>query len=457
MARKAKFDYDIIVIGSGASGNTTAILTAHAGKKVALVEADAFGGESSNWGDIPTAAMLHVAHLYDEARHGTKFGLRSSMLSYNFPSLLGWKDKVAQRTGASDGKKFYEKQGIDTYEGLAHFLSPHEITVNRRHLTAEYFVIATGSHFAPPDVLGIDTIPYLTPKTIFEQKRIPRSIFIMGGDSVAIEYAQLFATFGTKVYISEVSSRLLPSEDLEVGELIEKQLENTKGITCLTQSQVVSVGKKGLGVHVIFTRGNVTKSVQVDELLVTTNRRPNTDIGLENASVVYTPRGIDVNANLRTSANHIYAAGTVLGDDIPTHVALMQGRVVAHNVVNKDKIFPDYTATPRVTYTNPAIASVGLTEDDCIKRDLPINKALVPLSMIPRSNTSDFRDGFVKLIADKKGVLLGGTIVSPAAPEMIHEIALALHHGMSAHDLATTPHAFLSWSEAIRVAANKLG
>lgn len=456
MARKAKFDYDIIVIGSGATGNTSAILTAHAGKKVALIEADQFGGESSNWGDVPTNALLHVAHLYDEARHGSKFGLRSSMLSYNFPSLLGYKDKVAKRTGTGDGKKFYERQGIDTYEGLAHFLSPHEITVNRRHLTAEQFVIATGSHFAPPDILGIDAVSYLTPKTVFEQKRIPRSVFIIGGDSTAVEYAQMFATFGTKVYISEVSSRLLPGEDQEVGTLIEQHLDSTKGVTCLTQSQVIGVDKKGLGIRITFTRGETSKTVQVDELLVTTNRKPNTDIGLENASVAYTPRGVDVNDNLRTSASHIYAAGTVLGDDIPTHNALMQGRVIAHNLLHKDKLSPDYTSAPRVTYTNPAVASVGLTEDDCIRRDLSINKAFVPLSIIPRSNTNDFRDGFVKLLADKKGLLLGGTIVAPTAPEMIHEIALALHHGMSAHDLASTPHAFLSWSEAIRVAANKL-
>lgn len=456
MARKAKFDYDIIVIGSGAAGNTAAMVSSHAGKKVALVEANEFGGESPNWGDIPTSTLLHAAHLYDEAKAGAKFGLRSSMLSYNYPSLLAWKDKVAKRTGASDSKRYYQKQGIDTYDGMAHFLSPNEITVNRTHLTAEYFVIATGSHFAPPDFLGIDTVDYRTPKTILEQKRIPRSIFIIGGSSTAIEYAQLFATLGTKVYISEVSSRLLPDEDHEVGELIEKLLDNNKGVTCLTQSQVTSVEKRGLGTRVSFNRGGITKTVQVDELLTTTNRTPSTDIGLENASIKYTPGGIDTNEYLQTSARHIYAAGTVLGGDQPTNITLQQGHVVANNILRKEKIKPAYGASPRITYCYPSIASVGLNENDCIKRDLNVNTALAPLALIPRSNTSDFKDGFVKLIADKKGVLLGATIVAPQATEMIHELTLALHHGMTVRDIASAPHAFLSWSEAIRVAANKL-
>lgn len=134
----------------------------------------------------------------------------------------------------------------------------------------------------------------------------------------------------------------------------------------------------------------------------------------------------------------------------------MESRIAANNLLHKEKATPDYTATPRVTFTYPGVASVGLREDDCLKRDLPINKAIAPLNIIARSNTSDFRDGFVKIITDKKGVVLGATIVAPHAAEMIHELALAIKHGLTASDLAQTPHAFLSWSEAIRVAATRL-
>lgn len=457
MARNFKADYDLIVIGSGAAGSTAALAAAKLGKKVALVEAGVFGGESPNWGDVPTKALLHAANLYDEARRGSRFGIRSSMLSYNYPSVMQWKDKAIKRTGAADNRKYYDKTGIDTYADIAYFLSPHEISVNRKHLTAHNFLIATGSHFDTPDIYGIETVKYLTPKNILDSKRIPRSLFIVGSDSTAIEYGQLLATFGTKVYIAEKSSRLLPEEDAEVGELFEKYLTDTKNVTCLTQTQIIGVEKKGLGVRVSYTRGNASKSVQVDEILFTSNRAPSTDLGLENANVSYTPAGIEVNDSLQTNAKHIYAAGNVLGGDCPTHVAILQGRIAAHNIYHKATKVPNTSSVPRITYTFPGIASVGLSENDCIKRDLSINQAVAPLSQVGRSNTSDFSDGFVKIIADKKGVLLGATVVAPHAAEIIHELALAIHHRMTASDIASMPHAFLSWSEAVRAAANKLG
>lgn len=457
MARKPNLDYDLIVIGSGAAGSTAALAVAKAGHRVALIEAGTFGGESPNWGDVPTKAMLHAANLYDEARRGTRFGIRSSMLGYNYPSVLAWRDKAIRRTGAADNRKYYDSLGIDTYAGIAHFLSPHELSVNRKHITGHHFLVATGSHFDMPDVYGIETVRYLTPKTLLDMPRVPRSIFIVGSDNDAVEYAQLLATFGTKVYLAEKSARLMPDEDSEVGELMEKYLHETKGITCLTETQIAGVEKKGLGVRVSFTRGTTSKAVQVDEILFLTNRVPSTDLGLENAAVTYSRGGIDTNDHLQTSARHIYAAGHVLGGDCPTHVAILHGRVVAHNILNpKSPSKPITTAIPRVTYTNPGVASVGLSENDCIKRDLKINHAIAPLSMVGRSNTSDFSTGFIKIIADKKGLLLGATVVAPHAAEIIHELTLAIHHGMTAADVASAPHAFLSWSEAVRVAASKL-
>jgi len=183
---------------------------------------------------------------------------------------------------------------------------------------------------------------------------------------------------------------------------------------------------------------------------------PNIDLGLENASVAYTPKGIEVNEQLQTSVKHIYAAGDVLGRDSHTHTALLESRIAAHNMFERTKATPDYTATPNVIFTFPEIARVGLSEDDCRRRDLAVNKAIAPLSIIARSNTADFRDGFVKLITDKKGVVLGGTVVAPSAAELIHEIGVAVKLGLTAKQLADLPHAFLSWSEAIRVAAQKL-
>ena len=456
MAQSHTFDYDLIVIGSGAGGSAAATIAARAGKRVAIVEADTFGGDSPNWSDIPTKALLHVAHLYDEARHGDKFGLRTSTLGYNYPSIRAWKELAVQRTGAAGNRKFYENHGISAYNATAHFLSPNEISVNRRHLSASHFLIATGSSWTTPNVQGLTEVKFFTPRTILEAIRPPKSLFIIGGGSHGVEIAQMMATFGTKVYIAEQASRILPKQDAEVGELLEKILTEQKGVTVLAHSRVLSVVKEGLGKKILISRGGIEKYVKADEILVATGRAPNLDLGLENASVAYTPKGIDVNDNLQTSVKHIYAAGDVLGRDSHTHTAILESRIAAHNMFEKTKAVPDYTATPGIIFTNPEVAHVGLSEDDCTKRDLAIKKAIAPLNIIARSNTADFRDGFVKIITDKKGVMLGGTIVAPHAAEMIHEIGLAVKYGLTAEQVADTPHAFLSWSEAIRVAASKL-
>lgn len=456
MAHKNVFDYDLIVIGSGAGGSAAATIAAREGKRVAIIEADTFGGDSPNWSDIPTKALLHAAQLYDEARHGARFGLRSATLGYNYPSIRAWKELAVQRTGAGGNRRYYENQGISAFNGAAHFLSPNEISINRRHLSGAKFLIATGAHWTTPNIQGLDKVVYLTPRTILESIRPPKSLFVIGGGGVGVEIAQLMAIFGTKVYIAERASRLLPHQDVEVGTLMERLLHEQKGVTTLTQARVLSVVKDGLSKRVTFSRGDVEKSVRVDEILIAAGRLPNIDLGLENATVKYTPKGIEVNEYLQTSAKHIFAAGDVLGHDSQTHTALLESRIAANNILHKAKATPDYTATPGVIFTYPGIARVGLSEDDCLKRDLLVNKAIAPLNSIARSNTSDFRDGFVKIITDKKGTILGATVIAPHASEMIHELALAVKYKLTADDVAQTPHAFLSWSEAIRVAAAKL-
>ena len=317
-------------------------------------------------------------------------------------------------------------------------------------------MVATGSHWVTPDIPGLADVGFLTPRTILQAIRPPKSLFIIGGGTIGVEIAQMMAVFGTKVYLADIASRILPKEDEEVGVLMERLLTETKGVSVLTQTRVLAVQSQSLRKKVTYTRGGVEKSVQVDEVLVATGRSPSVDLGLENASVAYTPKGIEVNSHLQTSSRHIYAAGDVLGHNLHTHSALQESRVVAHNLLNKQKASPDYTASPRLTFTYPGIASVGLNEDDCLKRDLTVKKSIAPLNMIARSNTSDFRDGFVKLLADKNGVLLGATVVAPHAAEIIHELALAIKHGLTASAVAATPHAFLSWSEAVRVAASRI-
>lgn len=457
MIKKQKYDFDLIVIGTGAGGSAAATIAARQGKRVAVVEADTFGGDSPNWSDVPTKALLHVAHLYDEAKAGAKFGLRSNTLSYNYPSIRSWKDLAVKRTGAGGNRRYYENEGISSFHGRAHFISPNEISVNRRHVSSEMFLVATGSKWTLPDIQGLDLINYLTPRTILESLRPPKSLYIIGGGSIGVEIAQLMATFGTKVYLADIASRLLPHEDEDVGKLMENILKTQKGVTALTQTRTLAVEKENIAKRVTYTRGGVEHSVRVDEVLVAAGRVPEVDLGLENAGVEYTPKGIEVDEYLQTTNKSIFAAGDVLGrSNSYTHTALLESRIAAHNMFSRNRTAPDYTASPRLTFTYPGVASVGLTENDCIKRDLNIKIGMAPLNIIARSNTSDFRDGFVKIITNKKNVIIGATVVTPHAGEIIHELALAVKYELTAEELADTPHAFLSWSEAVRVAASRI-
>lgn len=456
MAQKPKFDYDTIIIGSGAAGSPAANILARTDQKVAVVEKSTFGGESPNWGDIPLGAISNAASAYTDAKFSSRYGLRTGTVGYNYPSLLSWKDTVIKRTGAGNSRSHYQKIGVSVFAGEAHFLSPNEITVNRRHLSAKRFLIATGSEWSQPNIAGLDETPHHTPKTIMSLTRPPKSLFIIGSGSTALEIAYIFAAFGTKVYISEAAQRILPDYDSEVGQLIAENTKSVRGMTHLTQTKVVSVQESGIQRRVTFVQGGHEHSVKVDQVMVAENRIPATDLGLENAGVRYDHRGVIVNDELQTTARHIFAAGSVVDTDLQTHEVLMHSRLAAQNLIRRSPLALDYGPKLRVIFTHPQIAQVGLSEDDCIKRDLRINTAITPLTLTARSNITDQRVGFVKLISDKKGVLIGGTIAAPNASEMISELAVAIRHKLTARQLMATPHCFVSWSEAIRITAGKL-
>lgn len=453
---KQKYDYDLIVIGSGAGGSVAADIVAKRGVRVAIIEGDTLGGECPNWGCVPTKALLHSANIYDAAKNAEVFGIRAAGLGYNYHLVKAWKDLAVHRTGASNSDRYYQAQGIALHRGHAHFISPHEITVNRRHLSSKHFLIATGSHWIIPPITGLDKVSYLTARTALDLSRPPKSLFIVGGGAVGAEFAEIFSTFGSRIYIADIAPRLLPKEDEETSNLIGNTFAKNRGISVLTKTKVLSVAKEGIMIRVTFMRGGEQQSVKVEQLMVAAGKQATTDVGLENAGVEYGPRGIEVNEHLQTTASHIYGAGDVLGRYMFTHMGVYEGRIVAHNLLERNKVSPDYRAVPRVTFITPEVASVGLSEADCLKRDLPIHTALAPLNIIGRSNVTDTRDGFCKVITDKKGVLLGATVVAPHAGEIIHELTLAIQQGLTASQVANTLHAFPTWSEVVRVACAKI-
>jgi len=452
--KKHTFDYDLIVIGTGVGGSVAATIAAREGWRVAIVERGIFGGDSSNTGDVPVGALLHAAQLYDEAKRGGEFGIRSTTLGYNYPSIRAWKESAMGRTGVSNNRSFYTKQGIATFHGNAHFLTPHEITVNRRHLSAKFFLIATGTSWKIPNIQGVADISFFTPDTILDTLRPPKSLLIIGSGRRALEIAQVMAVFGTTVTVIESKNHILPLFDKEVGNAVAQTLEQQ--MTILTDTTAVAIKPDGREKRITLSRGGATKYVTVDDILIADETVPNTDMGLDNALVRYTNKGIETSRSFQTSTKHIYAVGDVLGNDRDSHATIIESRIAIHRILGGSLATPDYDAMPRIVTTSPSVAQVGLTIRTARKQKITVKQATVPLKLVGASTIKGTNNGFVTIIADARGVVVGGTIVAPQATEMIQILSIAVKNRLTTSQLAETPYVFLSWSEAIRVAAQKL-
>ncbi|MBQ3441407.1 NAD(P)/FAD-dependent oxidoreductase [Candidatus Saccharibacteria bacterium] len=467
------YNYDIIVIGGGAAGITAARNLAKAKKKVALIEARRLGGASLNYRDIPYAAALNFAHLYAEAMAGVKFGITSTNLRYNYPTAQKVQLRAIAKAGEKVSKKILEEEGITCISGLAHFMSSEEISVRRRvptDLTAEEakagdngqtlraakFLIATGSVPKVSEITGLKDVPHYTPETVLRIERLPKSMMVIGGGSSGVEIAEYFAGLGVKVVIVELAERLLPREDEEVGQLMAAYLEKRLGVKILTKTRAVAAQKDTISPRITLAHGGQEKAVRVECVVAATGSKPNTDLGLDNAKVKFDTKGIYVEKTLQTTAKNIYAAGDVVGGDSATELANYEAGVAAANMLGRNRTLVNYNGFTRTVNTNPQIATVGMTEDDLVKRDLKYNKAMLPLSAVTASVTSDLKLGFIKMLSNSQGKVLGATMMAPNAAANLQEIALCIRHGLSVVEVASTPHPNDDWGELVRLAAKKL-
>ena len=451
----SRFDYQYVVIGSGAAGSAAALMAAGLGAHTAIVEADRWGGTTLNYRDIPYAAALGFGQRYAEAVAGSRFGMSSSTLRYNYPTVLNWQAAAVRRAGGGS-KKVFENVGIDCYHGFAHFISSHEIAVGEDQISAEKFLIATGTNIAVNGIAGIDTVSCWSPDTALRMAKLPKVMMVVGAGSTGCELAEYFAALGVQVLLAEAQERVLPREDPEASEVIEKHLRDRFGVKILEKSRVVALQQDAGGQQVIFIRGGQEKSVKVDAVVLATTPEPTTDLGLENAGVKFTYRGIQVDQNLRTTNHHIWAAGDVIGGESSTEKATYDGKLATLNAINNAGNIANYTGFTRMTNTLPRVAKVGLNEIECQQIKQKQKTALVPLDAISASNTNDFRAGFVKLTINPKEQIIGATVVSPEADLVIQEVAMAVRNGFKASELAGTPHVASGWAEAVRMAAREL-
>lgn len=450
-----KYDYDYVVIGSGAAGSAAALSAAGLGVRTAIIESDKWGGSTLNYRDVAYGAAIGFAERYFDAISGARFGMSSSTLRYNYPTVLNWQATAVRRAGGGNRKAF-EDAGVDCYTGLATFISPHEIAVGDAQISGERFLIATGSNLVPRGIVGVDTVSCWTPNTVLRMPKLPKTMLIVGGGSTGCEIAEYFGALGVQVLVAEARERLLPKEDPEASVVIEDFLHKRFQVEILANSRVTALEQDLKGKRVIFVRDGQEKSVRVDAIVLAITPEPATDLGLENADVKYSYDGIKVDKGLRTTCSHIWAAGDVIGGESSTEKAAYEAKLATANALRRAGNVVNYTGFARMTNTFPQVAKVGLNEVELGPEAEKRKVSIIPIDTVSAANTNDFRDGFVKMSADTKGQIIGATIVAPHADLMIQEISLCIRAGLRVAEIAASPHVATSWNEAIRIAAREL-
>ena len=455
MSAKGEGAYNVVVIGAGTAGLVTAAGTAGLGGRVALVERQRMGGDCLNTGCVPSKALIASARAAQHVREGRRFGLEGQEPRFRFEDVMERMRERRAHIAPHDSQERFESLGVDVFRGAARFLSAREVEVDGRRLRARNFVIASGSRAALPPIEGLADAAPFTNETIFDELRArPARMVVLGGGPIGCELGQAFARLGVRVTILEALPRLLDKEDAEAAAVVQGRLE-TEGVTVVTGARARRVSREGA-----LTRVEVegAPALEAEALLVAAGRRPNVEgLGLEAAGVAFDAKGVKVDSRLRTSQPHIYAAGDVTGGHQFTHLADHHARTVVRNILVplvKAKI--DTSVLPWCTYTSPEIARVGLGEAEARAQAVPHEVWMQPLAEVDRAVLESEEEGFAKVLtAAGSDRILGVTIVAERAGDLIHEFALAMKAGVGLKTISSTIHAYPTFAEVARKAADR--
>ncbi len=445
--------YDLIILGSGAAAFGGAIKAVDLGVKVAMIEKGTIGGTCVNVGCVPSKHLLKVGEINYYKNHGHA-GLNVTS-SLDFAGTINEKREIVEGLRKGRYIDVIDALGITLVKGQAVFVSQNEVKVGARILRADKFIIATGSS---PNILpieGIDSIDYLTNIEAMELSELPKSMIVLGGRAIGLEFAQMFAHFGTKVTVLQRSQRIIPEEESIISDYLKAYLED-EGINIQTGAGVKSVRKEKDNIIVTALFEEEKREFVAEKLLMATGRRPNTkDLGLEKAGVQVSKDGaIIVNEEMRTSASNIWAAGDVLGEPMLETIAGKEGSIAAENALVGGGKKMDFSAVPHAVFTMPQAASVGLTEKKAEEKGIICRCSTIPMELVPRAVLARDTHGLVKMVIDAKSErILGVHILASLAADMIHEGVLAVKYGLTINELIDTVHVFPTMTEAVKLAA----
>ena len=423
---------DICIIGGGSGGLSVAAAAASFGVNVVLIEKDRMGGDCLNYGCVPSKAMIAAgkhAHAIAQAPH---FGVSAGEVSVNFRKVHDHVHAVIGAIAPNDSVERFRAMGVNVIEAEARFIDKATVMAGDTEIRARRYVIATGSSPFVPPIPGLETVDYLTNETLFERTRAPKHLIIIGGGPIGMEMAQAHRRLGAEVTVVE-GFKALGKDDPELAAIVLDKIR-AEGVNILEGSKVTSVEKRGkTGVRINYECGTGNGSIDGTDVLVAVGRLANVEgLGLDEAGVAHDRRGIKVGANLRSSNRRVYAIGDVAGGLQFTHVAGYHAGLVVQQILFRLPAKEKRDIIPWVTYTDPELAHVGLTEEEANKRHGGrISILRWPYAENDRAQAERKTAGLIKLVVDRKARILGVSIAGAGAGEMINMWALAVSNGMT--------------------------
>jgi len=441
--------YDVIVIGSGPGGYVAAIRCAQLGMKTACVEKGPLGGTCLNVGCIPSKALLHSSELvYKLDHHLPEHGINIEKSSFDFDKMMGRKRDVV--TSFNQGiAALFKKNKIDHLQGTGSLKSPTTVSVDGTDYETTHIILATGSEPISLPFLPIDEKRVVTSTGALSLEQVPKKLLVIGAGVIGVELGSVYKRLGSEVTFIEFLPKICPTLDETISKAFQKILEK-QGMTFHLNTKVTAADIAQDKITLTTDK----ETFEGDVVLCSIGRRPYTqDLGLENVGITPNKGFIPINGRFQTSVPNIYAIGDIVDGPMLAHKASEEGVVVAEILANENPTI-DYIAIPSVVYTDPEVAAVGLTEKEAKDKGLEVKTGSFPFSINSRAKCTGELDGLVKIVADAKtDILLGIHIVGAHASEIIAEAVLAIHNKVTALELANTPHAHPTLSEAVKEAS----